>query len=226
MTYFLILLASLAGPLALSFDRKVAFYRQWKFLFPAILLPALFYIAWDVWFTSTNIWEFNPAHITGIKIINLPVEEVLFFFIVPYCCVFIYECLKVYFPSLQPTRFSARFLFILALLLELVGIICLERNYTFFTFIFASIFIQLVLALPGFFRGFNPTLFLISYAVILLPFLVVNGFLTAIPVVTYNNAENLGVRILTIPVEDIFYGMLLILMNVALFERFRNKKSA
>ena len=226
MTYFLILLVSLIGPLALSFDKKVAFYRKWKYLFPAIFFPALFYIAWDAWFTYRNIWEFNPVHISGIHLFNLPAEEVLFFFVVPYCCVFIYECIKVYFPSLQPSRFSIRFLFILALLLELTGIIFLERNYTFYTFIFSSIYIQLVLALPRFFRGFNPTAFLVSYAVILVPFLVVNGFLTAIPVVTYNNDENLGVRLLTIPLEDIFYGMLLILMNVSLFERFRNKNSA
>lgn len=225
MTYFLILAASLAGPLALSFDRRVAFYRQWKYLFPAILIPAVLYIAWDIWFTHKGVWSFSPEHISGIHLFNLPIEEVLFFFVVPYCCVFIYECIKVYFPTLQPSRFSTRFMFGLALLLELVGIIFLERDYTFFTFIFASIFFQVVLALPKFFIGFNPTLFLASYAVILIPFLVVNGFLTAIPVVSYNNGENLGVRIITIPLEDIFYGMLLILMNVALFERFRNKKS-
>jgi lycopene cyclase domain-containing protein len=81
------------------------------------------------------------------------------------------------------------------------------------------------------FRGFNATAFLISYLVVVVPFLIVNGFLTGIPVVLYNDAENLGFRIFSflpwplnnIPVEDVFYGMLLILMNVALFERLRTK---
>ena len=65
---------------------------------------------------------------------------------------------------------------------------------------------------------------MVSYAVMLIPFLIVNGFLTAIPVVLYNDAENLGIRIYTIPFEDVFYGMLLILLNVITYELLKNKK--
>lgn len=49
-TYFLILGASLAGPLALSFDKKVAFYKRWKYLVIPMLVPAALYIAWDAFF--------------------------------------------------------------------------------------------------------------------------------------------------------------------------------
>ncbi|MDP4130877.1 MAG: lycopene cyclase domain-containing protein, partial [Bacteroidota bacterium] len=67
--------------------------------------------------------------------------------------------------------------------------------------------------------------FLVSYVVILIPFLIVNGFLTAIPVVIYNDAENLGIRIYTIPFEDVFYGLLLTMMVVCLYERRLNRKA-
>ena len=63
-------------------------------------------------------------------------------------------------------------------------------------------------------------LFVPTYCII--PFLIVNGFLTAIPVVLYNDAENLGVRIYSIPFEDTFYGMLLVLMNIVLYEKLRS----
>ena len=64
--------------------------------------------------------------------------------------------------------------------------------------------------------------FYFAYAVLLLPFLVVNGILTGTglerEVVWYDSAENLGVRILTIPVEDVFYGMLMVGLVVSVYE--------
>jgi lycopene cyclase domain-containing protein len=70
--------------------------------------------------------------------------------------------------------------------------------------------------------------FCFSYLVILMLLFLVNGVLTGSgiggEIVWYNNAENLGLRIGTVPVEDLFYGLLLILMCVDLFEYFERKK--
>lgn len=222
-TYFLILAASLAGPLALSFDKKVSFYKKWKYLFPAMMLPAMFYILWDIYFTSKGVWSFNENYVTGIKLINLPVEEILFFLIVPYCCVFIYECIRSYFPGLSHKRLSDIILKGLAVALSVTGIFFYKNSYTCFTFIFCAVFIAVVYTCGNIFKDFDAASFLVSFAVILLPFLLVNGLLTAIPVVLYNDRENLGIRMYTIPFEDIFYGMLLFLMNVAGYEKLRNR---
>ena len=222
-TYFLILAASLIGPLALSFDKKVAFYKKWKFVFPAMILPALFYIAWDFYFTAKGVWSFNEDYITGIKIYNLPVEEVIFFLIVPYCCVFIYECIRCYFPGLKNRKSADMILKGLAIILLIAGIIFYNKYYTGYTFILNGVFITIIYLGRKYFSSFDATSFLVSYCIMLLPFLIVNGFLTAIPVVLYNRAENLGFRIYTIPFEDVFYGMLLILMNIALYERLKQR---
>jgi lycopene cyclase domain-containing protein len=65
------------------------------------------------------------------------------------------------------------------------------------------------------------------YAILLIPFLMVNGILTGTgiegAVVNYNPSENLGIRILTIPVEDAFYGFEMILLNIYLFKWFEEK---
>jgi lycopene cyclase domain-containing protein len=224
-TYFLILAGSLIGPLILSFDKKVAFYKKWKQLIVGMIFPAMFYIIWDMVFTKNGVWSFNEDYITGIKLYNLPVEEVLFFFIVPYCCVFIYECVINYFPKIQQTQWGLLVLKLIGFVLLLVAILNHNKDYTFYTFFFNGIFIFILTSSTKYFQSFNINAFLISYLIILIPFLIVNGLLTSIPVVLYNNNENLNFRIYTIPFEDIFYGMLLIMMNIAGYEKSKHKVS-
>ncbi len=66
------------------------------------------------------------------------------------------------------------------------------------------------------------------YGILLIPFFVVNGILTGTgiedAVVKYNHAENLNIRILTIPIEDAFYGFELILLNIYLFKLFESRR--
>lgn len=220
-TYFLILGCALAGPLALSFDNKVAFYKKWRYLFPAMILPAILYIGWDYLFILRKVWSFNEQYITGIKLLNIPIEEICFFFVVPYCCVFIYECIKVYSPRLKNKKEGNLILLGISVILLVVGFYFSTRHYTSWTFSFTAVFIAFIYLLGNYFKAFDATVFLVSYAVILFPFLIVNGFLTAIPVVLYNDTENLGIRIYTIPFEDVFYGMLLLLMNVVIYEKLK-----
>lgn len=189
-----------------------------------MLLPAIFYIAWDIYFTAKGIWSFNPDYITGIKIFNLPVEEVLFFFVVPYCCLFIYECIRVYFSNLKNKKKDDLVLKTLAVILLAAGIFFYKKQYTSWTFILSAVFIFIIYANKNFFKFFDATSFIISYSVMLVPFLVVNGYLTSIPVVRYNDAEILGFRIYSIPFEDVFYGMLLVMMNIAIYEKIKNQK--
>jgi lycopene cyclase domain-containing protein len=220
---------SLAGPLALSFDKKVHFYKKWKFIFPAMVFPGVFFLIWDEFFTRSGVWRFSSEHTVGIRIGNLPIEEVLFFITVPYCCMFIYECVRCYFPKLSNHGWADRLLWIVALILFVLGIFHADKAYTAYTFILNALFIGVIFIFKKTFRGFDAVSFIISYLIIIIPFLIVNGFLTAIPVVIYNDAENLGIRIFSfmphpfnnIPFEDIFYGMLLIIMNVAFYEKFK-----
>jgi lycopene cyclase domain-containing protein len=221
--YFLILAGAIAGPLALSFDRKVAFHKKWKYIFPAMLLPALLYIVWDYFFTKWGVWSFNEDYITGIKLANLPIEEVLFFFVVPYCCMFVYECIRCYFPALKGKKQDVIILKLIGGILLFTGLFFVDKQYTSWTFILTALGIGIIYLFKKFFRGFDATSFIVSYSIILIPFLIVNGFLTSIPVVLYNDAENLGIRIYSIPFEDTFYGMLLVLLNVLIYEKLKSK---
>jgi lycopene cyclase domain-containing protein len=83
--------------------------------------------------------------------------------------------------------------------------------------------------LLGFFFGIQILRrFYISFLIILVPFFIVNGILTgsfiAEPVVWYNNLENLGIRLFTIPIEDIGYAFNMLFLVVFLNEKFKKSK--
>ncbi|MEL6590944.1 MAG: lycopene cyclase domain-containing protein [Bacteroidota bacterium] len=219
-TYLLLNIGTLLGPFILSFDNKVAYFRRWKALFPAILLTGLVFIIWDVWFTEMGIWSFNPDYLVGIYFLGLPLEEWLFFLTVPYACVFIYDCVKAYFKRdfLQP--YARQISWVLIGLLLLVGAMHYDHWYTAVTFfsLAALLLMNLIWWKPNYLGWF-----FISYLIALIPFFAVNGVLTAMPVVSYNDLENLGIRLGTVPADDTMYNMLLLLMNINWYEYFQSR---
>jgi len=222
-TYALLLAGSVSLPLALSFDRKVAFYKHWKHLFPATLITAAIFIIWDIYFTKHDVWWFNKDFVSGIFIAGLPVEEWLFFIIIPYCCIFIYEVSRAYFTR-EWKGFIIPLNVILFLLFLIITLTHLDRIYTAVNFGMAAG----IIGLQFFLKTHKTYLFhfYTAYALSLIPFFLVNGVLTSMPVVGYNNEENLALRIYTIPVEDFAYLVNLLLMNLNLYEFFKNRKSA
>lgn len=213
---------TIIGPLALSFDKKVAFYKDWKYLFPALALVSTIYLIWDVWFTQNGIWEFNYTYLLGPTLLNLPFEEYGFFFVVPYACVFIYRCLQAYFPNLKlPTEalYYGTLLFALILTISYWG-----KLYTTVTFglITLSMLIVKVSFLWEKVRSYFNHLWL-AWVVSMIPMFYVNGKLTGLPVLIYNNSENMFLRVGTIPLEDFFYNYLYIFWVVIIFEYLKSK---
>ena len=227
-TKFLYLLLNLAAwlpPFILSFDKRVAYFKRWRYLIPSILAVGVFFIVWDVLFTRWGVWGFNERYLTGIQFIHLPLEEWLFFFTVPYASVFIYDCLKAYFPEWKFRRAGSWISLILALILMMLGIFNLTRWYTAVTFVLLSYLLFYLAYRKMEYLG----RFFIAYLIVLIPFFIMNGILTGTgiggQVVWYNDEENLGIRLVTIPLEDLFYGMLLVLGNVSLYEYFQAKRT-
>lgn len=94
--YFLLLLAAFAVPFYKSFSREISFYKYPLRLAAAIAFPFIIYIIWDVFAAARGHWSFNEKYISGLKIINLPIEEILFFIIIPFCALFTWEVVKYF----------------------------------------------------------------------------------------------------------------------------------
>ncbi len=220
-TYLLVILATLFFPLVLSFESKVHFISSWKNAFLTAIIVAIPFIIWDVFFTKLGYWGFNEVHLIGIKIFNLPIEEILFFIIIPFACTFIYEVVKYYFRNYNHTTFSKVFYFIIplyGLLLTIFG----ESGWYTLSVILSS---TLVLILLMMHQEYDKII--LAFLICFIPFFIMNGILTGAitnePVVWYNEEQKIAGRIYTIPFEDVLYNFSLLIPNMLLFEWLQKK---
>ena len=198
------------------------FIHWWKEVFLAIAVTGTVFIIWDVIFTSRGIWGFNERYLTGIDIVNLPLEEWLFFICIPYASIFTHYAFQFFLPKVRLAhKLTNSITIVLALVLATVILFNTEKAYTFYNYSL----LLLILLFSLFTQEKQLSVFYITFLIILIPFFIVNGILTGSfiheEVVWYNNAENLGIRLGTIPVEDAGYAFSMIFMSILLIERFK-----
>lgn len=225
--YLWLNLGSFIVPFLFSFHPKIQFYKKWKgFLIGTIVMMAIF-IPWDIAFTNHGFWGFNDAYITGYKILNLPIEEWLFFFCIPYACIFTHYAILAINKNF---KFSEKTVYVVYVLLVSILIVTLWYNYnkwyTLINFVYAILILGLI------FNRNRTSLhyFFATYLVLLIPFILVNGTLTGSwiedQVVWYNDAENLGIRFFRIPIEDFIYNLGMLLTVFSITEYFSKKTSS
>jgi len=181
----------------------------------AIVIPAIPFLLWDALVTGAH-WHFNSLYVSGIKIINLPIEEILFFITVPFACLFTWEMII---RRVKEKQIDMQWLRLLLYLALPAGIyfFSIGKQYTGLTlsFIFLANLVDHFLKTNLLFdqRFYFYLLLIVIFT------LIFNGYLTWRPVVTYGVEYQLDFRIITIPVEDFFYGISLLWMNTGLYKR-------
>ena len=218
-TYLLIDFFTILFPFIFSFHPRLGFYKTWNAFFPAMLISGTVFLIWDSYFTRLGVWGFNPKYLIGLNFGNLPVEEVLFFVCVPYACIFTCHCLAILIRR-RVSQIAGKWVTTLLLILSVfTAAFNYSRLYTSYTFSLASLLLitSAYIFKVKWLKEFYP-----AWLLLLIPFFVVNGLLTGTglqnPVVWYNNSQTLHFRLLTIPFEDIFYGMDLILLNLLIYK--------
>ena len=208
------------GPFLLSFDRRVRFYKKWRPLAASILIIAPIYIVWDVVATERGDWWFDEDHVSGVTIAGLPLAEVLFFLVVPYACIFIYEVLLHYLGDSQlPFRRWPYVLIVVALLL--LAAVFINQHYTATVLVFTAAFFYIAAVLyPDILRARAYW----QYAFVsLFPFFLVNYFLTSIAIVHYNDEAIWGIRLTTIPLEDMIYNLSMLSLYLLVYLYFKRR---
>jgi lycopene cyclase domain-containing protein len=211
-------MASLIIPLLFSIF-KLDFIKDWKNFGISTTFIAILFLIWDVIFTSSGIWGFNDDFCLGIYFLKIPLEEWLFFFIIPFCSLFTHFAFFYALPNIKLPKGLTLIISLCLIILSVVLIYSnLQKSYTVVNFSFLLI----TIVLGTIYRLKLLQQFYISFLIILIPFIIVNGILTGAvteaPIVWYNDLENLGIRLYTIPIEDVGYAFSMLFGNLLIFK--------
>jgi len=226
-TYLLINILTISICFIFSFDKRIRFDRYFMDFLKAATLVAIPFIIWDAWFTKIGIWWFNETYLLGISLARLPLEEILFFFCIPFSCVFTYFCLNKFFNLEWMNGFNNIMVWLTVIVTSVIALRFHELQYTFITALVTLLSI-LILNFGLKMKSIGKVSFI--YGLLMLGFLPVNGVLTGTglesPIVNYNSNEFMNIRMGTIPIEDAVYGYVLIIWNVFFFEKFSHEKKS
>jgi len=216
--YLLFNLLLLIPPLVLGRGPDSGMAGRWGDAARSILWMALPFLVWDAWVAGRH-WNFNDSFVLGPRVAGLPLEEILFFFTVPFACLFLWRSV---FAKQAPRSVPGLVrLYRLPWLLAPGGVLLFAsgRQYTGLTLLALAAVCTWddragtrLLLQPRFLRFLAAVLGLTA---------IFNGYLTARPVVLYGAQYQLDWRLVTIPIEDFGYGLALVIGVVVGFERER-----
>ncbi|MBB5440425.1 lycopene cyclase domain-containing protein [Pedobacter sp. AK017] len=222
-TYSLILFFTFIICFLASFDKRILFNRYFGPFIKAAILVAIPFISWDVWFTAKGVWWFNTAYTLGIVIAGLPLEEWLFFICIPFSCVFTYFCFDKFFKLEGLSGFNNLIVFFSVIVCSVVALLHYDKIYTLVT---ALATITTLIYLHFIVRADWIGKASLVFTILMLGFFPVNGLLTgtglSTPIVNYNPGDFLGIRMLTIPIEDMVYGYTQFLLVLYFFRKFKH----
>lgn len=95
LAYLAVLAGCLVAALWLEPVLKVGVLRRRRRLLLTVLPVALIFTAWDLAAIAAGHWHFDHTQITGVFLPgHLPIDEVLFFLVVPVCAILGFEAVR------------------------------------------------------------------------------------------------------------------------------------
>ena len=92
--YLIVLAACLAITLPLEIFGDGVYRQAWRVV-RAVLPVTVVFLLWDEVAIAAHVWTYNATYITGVNIpVQLPIEEVLFFIVIPLCALLTYNAVS------------------------------------------------------------------------------------------------------------------------------------
>ena len=106
--YLLLMGGCLLITLPLEFVFGARVWRRPRRLLAALGLPLLIFVVWDLVAIARDHWTYSERYVTGWELPgNLPIEELVFFVVIPICGLLTYEAVRHVLSGALLERFKA-----------------------------------------------------------------------------------------------------------------------
>jgi lycopene cyclase domain-containing protein len=95
--YLVVMAACVVGTLPLELALRARVYTRWRRLLLALLPVLVVFLTWDVLSIRAGFWSYR--HLSGVRIGDLPIEELVFFLVIPTCAILTLEAVRRLRPS-------------------------------------------------------------------------------------------------------------------------------
>jgi len=212
--------------LILFFQKRLLVQPEIRQSLISALMAVLFYFPMDFCFSILEIWKFNFSKLLGLEIAFVPVEYLLLNFSMSFFYLFLFLSSRSIVKSkrLRGIHYVATSLFVVALSVFLI--LHLDQTYTAIS-ISIFLFLMILQLING--RRYMGWYYL-SLLIALIPIILIQYFLTSLPLITYNQSSILGLKTGPIPIENYLYQACLSLNVIIIYEWlgrnfFKNKET-
>jgi lycopene cyclase domain-containing protein len=95
LTYLALLAGCLVVTAPLELVLRVGVYARWRRFLLAVLPEFVVFVAWVLHAIAQGNWDYDGGQTLGLRLPGgIPVEEVLFFLVVPLCAVLAFEAVR------------------------------------------------------------------------------------------------------------------------------------
>ena len=100
LLYLGLLVGCVLGTLPLELVLHVRVYARWRRLALALLPAVVVFGAWDIVAIAQHTWRYDDRYVVGVTLPGrLPIEEVLFFVVIPTCAILTLEAVRARRPQ-------------------------------------------------------------------------------------------------------------------------------
>jgi lycopene cyclase domain-containing protein len=94
LSYLAVLAGCFLGTLPLELFLGTRVYARWRRLLAALVPGLLLGVSWDEYAVRHGHWHFDQRYLVGLRLAGLPIEEVLFFLVIPICAILTLEAVR------------------------------------------------------------------------------------------------------------------------------------